>query len=231
MLKIGGLEKVSLLDYPGKVSSVLFTYGCNLRCPFCHNPELVIHPLGKDVKLKEDEVLDYLQERKGLIDAVVITGGEPLIYKDIDLFIEKIKKMGFLVKLDTNGFFQKELKELLKKDLLDYIAMDVKWAEDSYVEFSKDKKAVEKVKESIKIIMSSGIDYEFRTTFVKGIHDIEDGEKITSMIPNAMKYYIQNFRSGKTIDETLDTSNSFTEKELQEILRGAKKHVKSSYIR
>lgn len=231
MLKIGGLEKVSLLDYPGKVSSVLFTYGCNLRCPFCHNPELVIHPLGKDVKLKEDEVLDYLQERKGLIDAVVITGGEPLIYKDIDLFIEKIKKMGFLVKLDTNGFFPKELKELLKKDLLDYIAMDVKWAEDSYVEFSKDKKAVEKVKESIKIIMSSGIDYEFRTTFVKGIHDIEDGEKITSMIPNAMKYYIQNFRSGKTIDETLDTSNSFTEKELKEILRGAKKHIKSSYIR
>lgn len=231
MLKIGGLEKVSLLDYPGKVSSVLFTYGCNLRCPFCHNPELVIHPLGKDVKLKEDEVLDYLQERKGLIDAVVITGGEPLIYKDIDLFIEKIKKMGFLVKLDTNGFFPKELKELLKKDLLDYIAMDVKWAEDSYVEFSKDKKAVEKVKESIKIIMSSGIDYEFRATFVKGIHDIEDGEKITSMIPNAMKYYIQNFRSGKTIDETLDTSNSFTEKELKEILRGAKKHVKSSYIR
>lgn len=231
MLKIGGLEKVSLLDYPGKVSSVLFTYGCNLRCPFCHNPELVIHPLGNDVKLKEDEVLDYLQERKGLIDAVVITGGEPLIYKDIDLFIEKIKKMGFLVKLDTNGFFPKELKELLKKDLLDYIAMDVKWAEDSYVEFSKDKKAVEKVKESIKIIMSSGIDYEFRTTFVKGIHDIEDGEKITSMIPNAMKYYIQNFRSGKTIDETLDTSNSFTEKELKEILRGAKKHIKSSYIR
>ena len=231
MLKIGGLEKVSLLDYPGKVSSVLFTYGCNLRCPFCHNPELVIHPLGKDVKLKEDEVLDYLQERKGLIDAVVITGGEPLIYKDIDLFIEKIKKMGFLVKLDTNGFFPKELKELLKKDLLDYIAMDVKWAEDSYVEFSKDKKAVEKVKESIKIIMSSGIDYEFRATFVKGIHDIEDGEKITSMIPNAMKYYIQNFRSGKTIDETLDTSNSFTEKELKEILRGAKKHIKSSYIR
>lgn len=231
MLKIGGLEKVSLLDYPGKVSSVLFTYGCNLRCPFCHNPELVIHPLGKDVKLKEDEVLDYLQERKGLIDAVVITGGEPLIYKDIDLFIEKIKKMGFLVKLDTNGFFPKELKELLKKDLLDYIAMDVKWAEDSYVEFSKDKKAVEKVKESIKIIMRSGIDYEFRTTFVKGIHDIEDGEKITSMIPNAMKYYIQNFRSGKTIDETLDTSNSFTEKELKEILRGAKKHIKSSYIR
>ncbi|HKM20095.1 MAG TPA: anaerobic ribonucleoside-triphosphate reductase activating protein [Candidatus Dojkabacteria bacterium] len=231
MLKIGGLEKVSLLDYPGKVSSVLFTYGCNLRCPFCHNPELVIHPLGKDVKLKEDEVLDYLQERKGLIDAVVITGGEPLIYKDIDLFIEKIKKMGFLVKLDTNGFFPKELKELLKKDLLDYIAMDVKWAEDSYVEFSKDKKAVEKVKESIKIIMSSGIDYEFRATFVKGIHDIEDGEKITSMIPNAMKYYIQNFRSGKTIDETLNTSNSFTEKELKEILRGAKKHIKSSYIR
>lgn len=231
MLKIGGLEKVSLLDYPGKVSAVLFTYGCNLRCPFCHNPELVVYPLGSNVAVKEKELFDYLEERKGLLDAVVITGGEPLIQKNISSLIKRIKKMGFLVKLDTNGFFPEELKQLLKQDLLDYIAMDVKWPKESYVKFSGDRKAVGRIGKSIDIIMNSGIGYEFRTTFVKGIHSIEDGERITSMIPNAMKYYIQNFRSGKTINETLDSSNSFTEKELKEILRGAKKHVKNSYIR
>jgi len=231
MPKIGGLEKVSLLDYPGKVSSILFTYGCNLECPFCHNPELVIYPLDRSIEIKGNKVFDYLEGRQGLIDAVVITGGEPLIYKDIEGFIEKIKKMGFLVKLDSNGFFPEQLKQLLKKNLLDYIAMDVKCPRDSYVKFSGDRKAIGKITESIDIIMNSGIPYEFRTTFVKGIHSIEDGERITSMIPNAMKYYIQNFRSGKTIDETLDSSNSFTEKELKEILRGAKKYVKNSYIR
>lgn len=231
MPKIGGLEKVSLLDYPGKVSTILFTYGCNLKCSFCHNPELVIHPLDSDIEIKEEELFHYLKGRKGLIDAVVITGGEPLIWKDIGLLIERIRGMGFLIKLDTNGFFPKELKQLLKKGLLDYIAMDVKWSKDDYTKFSGDKKAVEKVKKSIEIIMNSGIDYEFRTTFVKGIHTIEDGEKITSMIKGAKKYYIQNFRSGKTIDKTLDSSNSFTVEELKNILRGAKKHVKNSYIR
>ncbi|MGI6444059.1 MAG: anaerobic ribonucleoside-triphosphate reductase activating protein [Candidatus Dojkabacteria bacterium] len=231
MPKIGGLEKVSLLDYPGKVSSILFTYGCNLKCSFCHNPELVIYPLGSDIEIKEEELFHYLKGRKGLIDAVVITGGEPLIWKDIGLLIERIREMGFLIKLDTNGFFPKELKQLLKKGLLDYIAMDVKWSKDDYTKFSGDKKAVEKVEESIEIIMNSGIDYEFRTTFVKGIHWVEDGEKIASMIKGATKYYIQNFRSGKTIDETLDSSNSFTEQELKQILSGAKKYVKNSYIR
>ena len=231
ILKIGGLEKVSLLDYPGKVSVVLFTYGCNLKCSFCHNPELVIYPLDSDVEIKEEEFFHYLKGRRGLIDAVVITGGEPLIWKDISLLIERIREMDFLIKLDTNGFFPKELKQLLKKGLLDYIAMDVKWSKDDYTKFSGDKKAVEKVEKSIEIIMNSGIDYEFRTTVVKGIHSIEDGTKMAAMIKGAKKYYIQNFRSGKTIDETLDSSNSFTEKELKLILLEAKKYVRNSYIR
>lgn len=231
MLRIGGLEKVSLLDYPEKISTIVFLYGCNLRCPFCHNPELVIHTLDKDHEVSQDELLKYLETRKGLIDAVVITGGEPLIYNDISSLIKKIKEMGFLIKLDTNGFFPKKLMELLNQKLLDYIAMDIKCSLENYSEFSGDKEAERKVTESIKIIMDSGVEYEFRTTFVKGIHTIEDGENITKLIPKAKKYYIQNFRIGKTIDPNMNNSNSFTEEELQKILANAKKNVKNSHIR
>ena len=231
MPKIGGLEKVSLLDFPGKVSAIVFTYGCNLRCPFCHNPELVIHSLNKDIEVSEKNLLEYLDSRKDLLDAVVITGGEPLIYDDIDELIKKIKSLGFLVKLDTNGFFPKKLSLLLKKGLLDYIAMDIKSPLEDYEAFSGDVGASKKVIESIKMIMNSGIDYEFRTTFVKGVHKIQDGKNITKIIQDAKRFYIQNFRPGKTIDPKMDSSNSFTEDELKQILLGAKRYVKNSYIR
>lgn len=231
MPKIGGLEKVSLLDYPGKVSTIIFTYGCNLRCTFCHNPELVIHALEEDLEVSEKELFKYLETRRGLVDAVVITGGEPLIYNDMEFLIQRIREMGFLIKLDTNGFFPEKLSALLKKGLLNYIAMDIKCPLRNYNAFSGDVGASKKVQKSIKMIISSGIDYEFRTTFVKGIHNVEDGEEITSMIPDAKKYYIQNFRPGKTIDPNMDNSNSFTEDELGKILKGAKKNVKKSFIR
>jgi len=231
MLKIGGLEKLSLLDYPGKLSAIIFTYGCNLRCPFCHNPELVIYDLDSEVEIKEDDLFDYLTKRRGKLDAVVITGGEPLIYNDIEILIRKIKDLGYLVKLDTNGFFPKKLKDLVNKKILDYIAMDVKYTLDDYVEQTGDKDAVKKVTESIDIIQNSGIDYEFRTTFVKGIHSIEDAQDIAQTIKGSNKYYIQNFRPGKTIDPSFDNSNSFTEKELKTMLKGAKKYIKNSYIR
>ncbi len=231
MIKVGGLEKVSLLDYPGKLSAIIFTYGCNLRCPFCHNPELVIYDFNSDIEVKEDNLFKYLKKRKGKLDAVVITGGEPLIYNDIEILIRKIKDLGYLVKLDTNGFFPKRLKDLVNKNILDYIAMDVKYTLSDYVEQTGDKDAVKKVTESINIIQNSGIDYEFRTTFVKGIHKVEDAQNIAQTIKGSNKYYIQNFRPGKTIDPSLDNSNAFTEKELRTMLKGAKKYVKNSYIR
>ncbi len=231
MIRIRGIEKVSLLDYPDKISSIIFTYGCNLRCPFCHNPELVIQTSDNNLEVSEEELINYLQSRRGLIDAVVITGGEPLIYDDIGELISSIKKMGYLIKLDTNGFFPKRLFELIEKNLLNYIAMDIKCPLKEYNTFSGDPEASKKVLDSINIVMTSGLDYEFRTTYVKGLHRISDGDEITRIIPNAKKYYIQNFRSGKTIDPKLDSSYSFTEDELKQIHVGAKKNVKNSYIR
>ncbi len=231
MIKVGGLEKVSLLDYPGKLSAIIFTYGCNLRCPFCHNPELVIYDFNSDIEIKGEDLFEYLKKRRGKLDAVVITGGEPLIYNAIETLIRKIKDLGYLVKLDTNGFFPKKLKDLVNKNILDYIAMDVKYSPTNYNKQTNDKKALEKISESINIIQNSGIEYEFRTTFVKGIHKVEDAQNIAELIKGSQKYYIQNFRPGKTIDPSLDNSNAFTEKELRTMLKGAKKYVKNSYIR
>lgn len=231
MIKIGGLEKVSLLDYPDKLSAIIFTYGCNLRCSFCHNPELVIYDFNSNIEIKEEYLFEYLKRRKKKLDAVVITGGEPLIHPDIEKLIVKIRKMGYLVKLDTNGFFPEKLKDLVEKNILDYIAMDIKYGPDSYNEQTGDKNSLEKIKETIKIIKRSGIDYEFRTTFVKGIHKITDAQDIAELVKGAKKYYIQNFRAGKTINPSLDSSNSFTDKELEKLLVGAKKFVKNSYIR
>lgn len=231
MVKIAGLERVSLIDYPEKISAIIFTHGCNLRCSFCHNPELVLFDFESNLAIKEEEVFEYLEERKGKIDAVVITGGEPLLHRDIGKLIKKIKDIGYLVKLDSNGFFPKELRGLIQKGLLDYIAMDVKWPEDSYVKYSGDSKAVQKIKESISIIENSDVPHEFRTTVVKGIHEIDDIEKIVKMLPKDSLFYIQNFRAGKTINPSLDSSNSFTEKELREILKIARKYVRNSHIR
>jgi pyruvate formate lyase activating enzyme len=231
MVKIAGLERVSLIDYPEKISAIIFTHGCNLRCSFCHNPELVLVDFDSNLAVKESELFEYLEGRKGKIDAVVITGGEPLLHKDIGKLIKKIKDIGYLVKLDSNGFFPKELKRLISKGLIDYIAMDVKWPEDSYVKYSGDVKAVEKIKNSISIIENSGIAHEFRTTVVKGIHGIEDIGEIVKMLPKDSLFYIQNFRAGKTINPSLNNSNSFTEKELKDILKVARKYLKNSHVR
>ena len=231
MVIIGGLEKVSLIDYPGKVAAIVFTYGCNLRCPYCHNPELVIEKLPSERKFSEKYVLDFLKERKGKLDGVVITGGEPLIHMDIESFISKIKKLGFLVKLDTNGFYPERLQTLIDKKMTDYIAMDVKYPKSKYLSITNINNSKDKITQSIKIIMNSGLDYEFRTTYVKHIHTIDSAKEIGKMIRGAKNYYIQNFRPGKTIDPTLTSKDSFTQKELEQISDEIKKYVKNVYIR
>ncbi len=232
MVRIGGIEKVSLLDYPDKVSAVVFTYGCNLKCPFCHNPELVIEKLNRKTEIKEGEFLKYLEERKGKLEAVVITGGEPLLYKDMGMLIKKIKDLGYLVKLDTNGFYPTLLAKIIKEGNIDYIAMDVKYDPSMYISMTGDPNALEKICKSIDIIMNSGLDYEFRTTYVKGIHTTDSSKSISQMIKGAKKYYIQNFRAGKTIDPLYNRSDkSFTNKELQSLLKNAKNSVHNTYIR
>ncbi len=227
-MKIAGFEKNTLLDYPGKVASIIFTYGCNLRCPYCHNPELVIHPCLKENLYSEDYILDYLKHREGLIDALVITGGEPTLQSDLIPFIKRVKELGILVKLDTNGTLDDIVEDIMKQDIVDYWAMDIKYPSEYFKEYELDSKSV---KHTIKMIMNSGKEYEFRTTYVKGIHSIEDAKSIGKMIKGAKNYYIQNFRKGKTIDPKLNESNSFTEKELEEIKKIVSPYVNKVKIR
>ncbi len=231
MVQIGGLEKTSLLDYPGKISAVIFTYGCNLRCSYCHNPELVIEEFDKEHSISEEELLRFLEGKKGKLDAVVITGGEPLLHPDLEELIVKIKEMGFLIKLDTNGLLPSKLENLIKKGLLDYIAMDVKYPAEDYPIMTGIPDVIHKIKKSIKIIMNSGVDYEFRTTYVKGIHTFRSAKYIGQLIHGANLYYVQNFRDGKTITKGFDSSNSFTDKELKRIKREAGLYVKKTIIR
>lgn len=231
MLRISGLERSSLLDYPGKISAIIFTHGCDLKCPYCHNPELVIEGFDKAKSFSEEQVLDFLKSRKGKLDALVITGGEPLVQKELLPFIKKVKEMGFLIKLDTNGTFPDKLKDLIETGYIDYVAMDVKYPKVQYIKNSIIPGVAKKIEQSIKIIMDSGLDYEFRTTYVKPLHSLESAEGIGKMIKGAKDYYIQNFRPGKTIDQTLTKKNSFTTKELEEIKKTIKKYVDNVQIR
>lgn len=231
MLKIAGLEKLTLIDYPGKLAAIVFTHGCNLRCEYCHNPELVIQDIKSEDIFDPEKVLKFLRARIGKLDAVVITGGEPLLYyDDLKKFISDIKSMGYLVKLDTNGLLPKKLKALIDEGLIDYISMDIKYPEGDYVTYTGEN-ALKNVKESIKIIMESGLDYEFRTTFVKGIHSTESSKDIGLLIKGAKQYYVQNFRAGKTINPTLSSQNSFTEAELKALAKNIRPYVLNVEIR
>jgi len=195
---ISGFQKLTLLDYPGKTACLIFTQGCNFRCPFCHNKDLLCN--GCNEQISEDEIFKYLEKRKGLIDGVCITGGEPLLQKDIKDFIVKVKELGFLVKLDTNGSNPIKLKELLDLKLIDYVAMDIKNDFLAYDETSGVNKInVDNIKKSIQIIEESFIEYEFRTTIVKQLHSLNNIENICKYLnPNA-RYYIQNYQDCETV--------------------------------
>lgn len=231
MIKISGLERSSLLDYPGKVSAVVFTHGCNLKCPYCHNPELVLGKFCKKTSIPQEELFDFLDKRKGKLDGVVITGGEPLVHDSLPNFIFKIKEMGFLVKLDTNGTLPKRLEKLAEMKVLDYIAMDIKFPKSEYIKSSSVKDYTDNIERSINIIKNSKVDYEFRTTYVKGYHTMESVKSMGKMIEGAQNYYIQNFRSGNTLNPYLSSENSFSDKELKKIRGIMKKYVKNAYIR
>ncbi len=190
-MKIGGLQKVTLIDYPGKVACTVFLSGCNFRCPFCYSPELVLpEEIKKHPVIREEDFFDFLSEKKGLLDACVICGGEPTIYGDelID-FCKKIKEMGFFIKLDTNGSNPDLLIKLIP--LIDYVAMDIKAPlNEDYKKFS-GVDCLDKIKKSIEIIKKSGIDYEFRTTITD--HSINDIVEIAKYISPAKKYFLQRF--------------------------------------
>lgn len=216
---VSGLQKLSLLDYPGKVACVVFTPGCNLRCGFCHNPEFVLPEKLLSIKasfLEEREFFDFLKKRQGILDAVSICGGEPTMHQDLPDFCRRIKELGFLVKLDTNGSHPEILAHLLEKNLIDYVAMDVKHIWSKYQEITGRDIEISKYQESIKLIIDSAPDYEFRTTVIDGVHSQEDILEIASYIQGAKAYYLQNYRPGEVLDLSF-VGSSFTEEKLVSI--------------
>ncbi len=225
---IHGLQKMTLLDYPGYVACTVFLNGCDFRCPYCHNFELVD---GTAKPLMEDEeFFAFLGKRKGLLDGVCISGGEPLLHKDIDVFIRKIREMGFKVKLDTNGYHPDMLKTLIDEGLLDYIAMDIKNSFAKYpITTGTPDIDTSIIKNSISIIMNSGVDYEFRTTVVGGLHSENDFEQMGEALQGAKGYFLQQFTMRDTVPDS--TLYSPSADDLGNYLKIARKHVDSAQLR
>lgn len=211
---IGGLQKTSFLDFPEKIACIVFTNMCNFRCGYCHNPELITN---YEPVLTVSAFFEFLESRKGKLDGVVVTGGEPTVQTDLFDFIKKIKDLGFLVKLDSNGSNPEVLERLFKANLLDYVAMDIKAPYEKYSEITRVNCDISKIKKSINLIMDSGIDYEFRTTVVKSQLSYADFDAIGEMIKGAKKYYLQRFVPSKILDESLMNETSYSDEEFKEI--------------
>lgn len=224
---IGGLEKLTLLDYPDHLAAIIFTSGCNFRCHFCYNPMLVLPRKEGDIKNKEDlnlitseDLFLFLKERFGRLEGVVITGGEPTLHADLPDFIKKIKKLGYLVKLDTNGTNPEMLRKLIKAKLIDYLAMDIKSDANNYERTVGVKVNFQNLQKSAKIIMTSGLPYEFRTTMVPGLVNKEIFLAMGEFIKGAKKWYLQNFKSDTDlVDLSFRNQKSFSLKEMKEFVK------------
>lgn len=223
-----GFRKMTLLDFPGRVACTLFTGGCNFRCPFCHNASLVVG--GNMEQIDEAVILDYLKKRTGLLDGVCITGGEPTLRPDLIPFIEKVKALGFAVKLDTNGTNPTLLKELLDKELVDYVAMDVKNSFEKYPETcGLDGIELNSIKESIALLIGGKVDFEFRTTVVSPLHEAADIEALAKEIRGAEKYFIQNFvDSGDLLGGGM---TALPRETLDQMLTAARKYIPKAELR
>lgn len=213
-MKILGLQKLSLVDWDGHITCTVFTGHCNFACPFCHNSSLVS---GEENEISENEVLDYLEKRKNMLDSVCVSGGEPTLYPDLPYFIKKVKEMGYKVKLDTNGTNLKMIKRLVDENLIDYIAMDIKNSIEKYPLTAGRDCDYDTIRQSIEYIKKNGIDYEFRTTLIDEFHDKEDIIKIAHLLNGAKRYYLQKFvDSGSCIQSGLhevnkDKANDFVQ--------------------
>jgi pyruvate formate lyase activating enzyme len=218
-MKIAGIQKSTLIDYPGKVAATIFVSGCNFKCSFCHNPELVLpKEIKKHPKISEKNFWDFLEERRGFLDGVVICGGEPTIYDDLPDFIEKIQEMGFLVKLDTNGSRPEILQRMLELNLLDYVAMDIKAPKKKYSSVVDADIKIEDIEKSIKLLKKGLIDFEFRTTLVPGLVERKEILEIVKWISPAPKYFLQNFQSqGKTISSKFSKVKPFPDEYMEKL--------------
>ena len=226
-MNIQGYQKMTLLDYPGRVACTVFTGGCNLRCPFCHNAGLVETPMAYESA--EGDVFDYLAKRRGLLDGVCITGGEPLLQPDLAEFLGRIRAMGYAVKLDTNGTMPRRLEALLSNGLVDYVAMDVKSSPRGYVRAVGCEVDLGAIGQSMKLIRGSGLEYEFRTTAVKGIHTVGDFSEIGKWLEPGDPYFIQCFvDSGNLLGSGV---SAFDEAEMQAILRAVTPYLPHAQLR
>ncbi|MBO5869674.1 MAG: anaerobic ribonucleoside-triphosphate reductase activating protein [Clostridia bacterium] len=225
---IEGLQKLTLLDFPGHVACTFFAHGCNLRCPFCHNAGLVVRKPSNIINM--EEISDFLKKRHGILDGVCLTGGEPLAQKDAIEFLRFLRSFGYKTKLDTNGFYPERLKEIIDEGLVDYIAMDIKSSPENYaLAVGVEGIDISTMMQSVEIIKSSGVDYEFRTTAVKGLHLVSDFERIGIWLDGAKRYFIQQFiDSGDLISQGYD---AFSKEETEEILAAVRKHIPNAEIR
>ena len=226
---IKGLQKLTLIDYLGKIACTIFTFGCNFRCRYCHNPELVFDNGAKPIQ--EREIFKFLSERKGFLDGVCVTGGEPTLHEDLPHFLAKIKGMSFLTKLDTNGTNPKMLEYLIDEGLLDYIAMDIKAPLEKYEKVVRVKVNEENIKRSINLIKESGINYEFRTTVVPELLNKDDILAIGRWLQGAKRFYIQQFRGIKTLDKIFISKKPYSEEELEEFRHILKPFVEHCRVR
>jgi len=228
-MRIGGIQKTSLLDYPDKISAIIWTIGCNFRCPFCYNKDIVE---GKTGVIPEEEIISFLEKRRGLLEGVVITGGEPLLQEDITFFSEKVKKLGYPIKIDTNGSFPEKLKELIDKKLVDYISMDVKAPMEKYDKLAGVKVDLKKIKKSIKIIQDSDVDYEFKTTFVPTLLTKQDIVKIGEWLKGSKKYFLQQFKNDTSlISPQLENISPYPKDELLDVIEKIRSFFQECHVR
>ncbi len=228
-MRIQGLQKLTLLDYPEHTACTVFTAGCNFRCPFCHNASLVVD-IPKEGEISEEEFFSFLEKRIGILDGVCVSGGEPLLQPDIELFIKKIKDMGFAVKLDTNGSFPDKLIHLVEQGLVDYVAMDIKNSPETYAfTAGVDVLDVESIRRSVLYLKDEHVPYEFRTTVVKNYHFEESFELIGQWLQGTEKYFLQNFvDSGDLIGKN---TRGCSEEEMREFLQVVKKYIPNVKLR
>ena len=224
-MRIGGLQKLTLLDFPQKVACTVFMSGCNFRCPFCHNTPLLSGQEG----MSEDELFSFLKKRQGMLDGVAVTGGEPLLHADIESLLRKIKAMGYAVKLDTNGSFPERLKGLINAKLVDYVAMDIKNSPQKYALTAGAEGILPQVEKSVKLLLSGIVPYEFRTTVVDELHEAEDFHAIGKWIAGASAYYLQGFvDSGNILSDGMSAAS---ESKMANCLAIASRYISNTQIR
>jgi pyruvate formate lyase activating enzyme len=229
-MRIGGFQKFSLIDYPEHIAAVLFTQSCSFRCHYCHNEELVL-PKKNQPELSFEGILSFLRTRQGLLDGVVVSGGEPTLQLDIMTALRSLKELGFLVKLDTAGPMPHVLEKIIRAKLVDYIAMDIKAPLDKYSAVTNTHVDKDKIMKSINLIIHSNVKHEFRTTLVKSLHTKEDLTAMAFLIQGGQKYVLQKFKPGKTLNPKFQDEEPFSEKDFKQVLPRLERYVLSAIYR